>query len=140
IYLDLQEDEIEFTNPEFKDLYYEVVNRYNQNPEAKAETFINELEPEMASAVTHILMEEERYVLHNWERKEIYVKEKEQTIAQMVSETILNLRRHLVAQKINELSETMKQEDNSEKEAGLQEIVDYLSLKKVLSNKLNRVL
>ena len=58
----------------------------------------------------------------------------------MVSETILNLRRHLVAQKINELSETMKQEDNSEKEAGLQEIVDYLSLKKVLSNKLNRVL
>ena len=133
-------DEIEFTNPEFKDLYYEVVNRYNQNPEAKAETFINELEPEMASAVTHILMEEERYVLHNWERKEIYVKEKEQTIAQMVSETILNLRRHLVAQKINELSETMKQEDNSEKEAGLQEIVDYLSLKKVLSNKLNRVL
>jgi len=140
IYLDLQEDEIEFTNPEFKDLYFEVVNRFNLNPEAKAETFINELEPEMASAVTHILMEEERYVLHNWERKEIYVKEKDQTIAQMVSETILNLRRHLVSQKINELSETMKQEDNSEKESGLQEIVDYLSLKKVLSNKLNRVL
>ena len=140
IYLDLQEDEIEFTNPEFKDLYFEVVNRFNLNPDAKAETFINELEPKMASAVTHILMEEERYVLHNWERKEIYVKEKEQTIAQMVSETILNLRRHLVSQKINELSETMKQEDNPEKESGLQEIVDYLSLKKVLSNKLNRVL
>lgn len=140
IYLDLQEDEIEFTNPEFKDLYFEVVNRFNLNPEAKAETFINELEPEMASAVTHILMEEERYVLHNWERKEIFVKEKDQTIAQMVSETILNLRRHLVSQKINELSETMKHEDSPEKESGLQEIVDYLSLKKVLSNKLNRVL
>lgn len=140
IYLDLQEDEIEFTNPEFKDLYFEVVNRFNLNPEAKAETFINELEPEMASAVTHILMEEERYVLHNWERKEIYVKEKDQTIAQMVSETILNLRRHLVSQKINELSETMKHENSPEKESGLQEIVDYLSLKKVLSNKLNRVL
>jgi len=140
IYLDLQEDEIEFTNPEFKELYFEVVNRFNQNPEAKAETFINELQPEMASAVTHILMEEERYVLHDWERMEIYVKEKEQTIAQMVSETILNLRRHLVSQKINELSETMKREDNLEKESGLQEIVDYLSLKKVLSNKLNRVL
>jgi DNA primase len=85
-------------------------------------------------------MEEERYILHDWERKEIYVKEKEQTIAQMVSETILNLRRHLVSQKINELSETMKQEDNTEKETGLQEIVDYISLKKVLSDKLNRVL
>ena len=140
IYLDLQEDEIEFTNPEFKELYFEVVNRFNQNPEAKAETFINELSPEMASSVTHILMEEERYSLSNWERMEIYVKVKEQTIAQMVSETILNLRRHLVSQKINELSEAMKQEENLEKESGLQEIVDYISLKKVLSNKLNRVL
>ncbi len=140
IFLDLQEDEIEFTNQEFKDLYYEVVNRFTQNPDAKAETFINELQPEMASAITHVLMEEERYILHDWERKEIYVKEKEQTIAQMVSETILNLRRHLVSQKINELSETMKQEDNTEKETGLQEIVDYISLKKVLSDKLNRVL
>jgi DNA primase len=85
-------------------------------------------------------MEEERYSLSNWERMEIYVKVKEQTIAQMVSETILNLRRHLVSQKINELSEAMKQEENLEKESGLQEIVDYISLKKVLSNKLNRVL
>src|SRR5690606_17286369 len=121
IFLDLQEDEIEFTNTEFKDLYYELVERFTQNPEAKAETFINELQPEMASAVTHFLMEEERYLLHNWERKEIYVKEKEQTIAQMVSETILNLRRHLVSQKINELSEAMKMEENTEKESGLQE-------------------
>jgi DNA primase len=140
IYLDLQDDEIEFTNPEFKDLYFEVVNRFNQNPEAKAETFINDLKPEMATAVTHILMEEERYTLSNWERKEIYVKEKDKTIAQMVSETILNLRRHLVSQKINELSEVMKEGKNTENDSGLQEIVDYISLKKVLSNKLNRVL
>src|SRR5690606_12083980 len=140
IFLDLQEDEIEFTNPEFKNLYYEVVNRFTQNPEAKAESFINEIDPEMASAITHILMEEVRYLLHNWESKEIYVKEKKHTIAQMVSETILNLRRHLVSQKTHELSETMKLDDNPEKETGLQEIVDYISLKKVLSNKLNRVL
>src|SRR5690554_1214686 len=139
IYLDLQDDEIEFTNPEFKKIYYEVVNRFNQNPEAKAETFINDLEPELATAVTHVLMEEERYELHNWERMEIYVKGKDKTIAQIVSETILNLRRHLVSQKINDLSEMMKDNDNPEKESSLQEIVDYLTLIKVLSNKLNRV-
>lgn len=140
IFLDLQEDEIEFTNSGFKELYFEVVNRFNQNPEAKAETFVNDLPPEMAAAVTHILMEEERYVLHNWERKEIYVKEKKQTISQMVSETILNLRRYLVTQKINELSEALQQLAPEDVESGLQEIVDYISLKKVLSNKLNRVL
>ena len=140
IYLDLQDDEIEFTNPEFKKIYFEVVNRFNQNPDAKAETFINDLDPELATAVTHVLMEEERYELHNWERMEIYVKVKEKTIAQIVSETILNLRRHLVSQKINDLSESMKDNDNPEKDSSLQEIVDYLTLKKVLSNKLNRVL
>lgn len=140
IYLDLQGDEIEFTNAEFKNLYLELITRFNQDPEAKAENFINTLDPEMAAAVTNVLMEEERYSLHDWERMEIYVKEKEQTIAQIVSETILSLRRHLVAQKINELSETIRQDANVERELVLQEIIDYISLKKVLSGQLNRVL
>ena len=85
-------------------------------------------------------MDEERYSLHNWEGKEIYVKEKKHTIAQIVSETILNLRRHLVAQKINELSEEIKSQESAQKENSLQDIVDYITLKKVLSEKLNRVL
>lgn len=140
IYLDLQEDEIQFTNPKFKQLYNEVVNRYNRDSETTAANFVNELPQEMAQIATGILMEEERYVLHDWERKEIYVKGKDKTIAQMVSETILNLRRHLVTQKIDELSQKLQTEDSTQKENGLQEIVDYISLKKVLSNKLNRVL
>ena len=140
IYLDLQGDEIEFTNTEFRNLYFELINRFNLNPEAKAENFINELQPEMATAVTHVLMEEERYLLHDWESKEIYVKAKDQTIAQIVSETILSLRRYLVSQKINELSETIKQDENIDKDLVLQEIMDYINLKKVLSNQLNRVL
>ena len=85
-------------------------------------------------------MEEERYALHDWERREIYVKEKEQTIAQIVSETILNLRRFLVSKKISELSEGIRNAEEDEREAGLQEIVDYIGLKKLLSDKLNRVL
>src|SRR5690554_5093463 len=140
IYLDLQDDEIEFTNPEFKNIYSEIINCFVENPEAKSETFINNLDPEIAAGITNILMEEERYTLHDWERMQIYVKEKEKTIAQVVSETILSLRRFLVAKKIDELSETMKQDENSDKEAGLQEIVAYIGLKKLLSDKLNRVL
>lgn len=140
IYLDLQDDEIEFTNPEFKNIYSEIINCFVENPEAKSETFVNNLDPEIAAGITNILMEEERYTLHDWERMQIYVKEKEKTIAQVVSETILSLRRFLVAKKIDELSETMKQDENSDKEAGLQEIVAYIGLKKLLSDKLNRVL
>lgn len=141
IYLDLQEDEVEFTNEEFQKLYAEIINRFASNPEQGAESFVNQLEPEMATLVTNILMEEERYALHDWQRREIYVKEKEQTIAQVVSETILNLRRFLVSKKISELSEGMRNaEEEEEREAGLQEIVDYIGLKKLLSDRLNRVL
>ena len=141
VYLDLQEDEIEFANDEFKELYFEIINTLNQKQELKVETFVNQLQPDRAEAITHILMDDEKYQLAQWDRKEIYVKQKTSTIAQVVSETILNLRRHLVTQKIDELSQLVKeQEDVGQANSNLQDIVDYITLKKVLSEKLNRVL
>jgi len=140
VFLDLQDDEIEFTNDGFKELYYEIINKLNVEQEFQIDSFVNELQAEKASAITDILMDEERYSLHNWEGKEIYVKEKKHTIGQVVSETILNLRRYLVAQKINELSEEIKTQKEDGRENSLQDIVDYITLKKVLSEKLNRVL
>ncbi len=41
-------------------------------------SFINGLQPENASEVTSILMDEEQYVLHDWERMEIFVKGKKE--------------------------------------------------------------
>lgn len=141
IYLDLQDDEVEFTNTEFKELYFEIIERLNQQQDFKVETLINQLEPEKAKAITDILMQEEKYQLHDWERNEIYVKEKKFTVSQIVSETILNLRRELVSKKIAELSaEIQQQTETSEKENSLQDIVDYITLKKILSEKLRRVL
>lgn len=141
VFLDLQEDEIEFANDEFKELYFEIINTLNQTQELKVESFVNKLQPERAEAITHILMDDEKYQLAQWERKEIYVKQKTSTIAQVVSETILNLRRHLVTQKIDELSQLVKEQETPDQtESNLQDIVDYITLKKVLSEKLNRVL
>ena len=141
IYLDLQEDEIEFTNEEFKDLYFEIINNFNQKQDFKIDTFINQLQPEKSEAITHILMDDEKHVLHNWKGKDIYVKDKNQSISQMVSETILNLRRHLVTLKINELAELIKEmKDEEQMKNTLIETVDYSTLKKILSDKLNRVL
>jgi DNA primase len=140
IYLDLQDDEIEFANEDFKILYYEIIQKLNLEQDFQIDVFVNELQPEKASSITDILMDEERYSLHNWEGKQIYVKEKKHTISQVVSETILNLRRYLVSEKINELSEEIKKQDVDQRDSSLQDIVDYLTLKKVLSEKLNRVL
>lgn len=140
IYLDLQEDEVEFTNETFQQLYYAVINTYNQEGELKIEQLINQLPKEIAEVASHVVMDEEKHQLHHWDRKDIYVKEKKHGISQMVSETILNLRRHLVSKKIIDLSEAVKNKEISENKENLQDIMDYINLKKVLSEKLNRVL
>ena len=140
IYLDLQEDEVEFTNNAFQQLYYAVINTYNQEGELKIDQLINQLPKEIAEVASHVVMDEEKHQLHHWDRKDIYVKEKKHGISQMVSETILNLRRHLVSKKIMDLSEAVKNPEISENKENLQDIMDYITLKKVLSEKLNRVL
>lgn len=140
IYLDLQEDEIEFANESFKEVYYELITKLNLDEEFQINNLVNELDPEKAATISHILMEEEKYQLHNWEGKEIYVKEKDQSIPQLVSETILNLRRHLVSLKIVELAAELKTEGNEERHTLLEHIRDYNTLRTVLSEKLNRVL
>lgn len=141
IYLDLQEDEIEFANEGFRELYAAIIERLNQQQEMAIDQFVNTLPSEKAATVTHILMEEERHRLHNWEGKDIFVKEKKHTISQMVSETILNFRRYLVNRKIEDLSEEIKQSDTEDdRRENLQDVIDYQTLKKLLSEKLNRVL
>lgn len=140
IFLDLQEDEIEFANKEFKELYYEIINKLNREQDLKLDSFVNQLQPEKALAISDILMNEERDRLHRWDTKEIFVKLKDQTIVQLVSETLLNLRRDLVAQKIEELANEVNSLEPAEIEIVLQNIQDYNLLRTVLSEKLRRVL
>ena len=141
IFLDLQEDEIAFTNDHFKELYTKSINHLNANGSLNIEIFVNELDSELSSEVTTILMEEEQYVLHDWERMDIIVKTKDTTISRLVNETILSLRRFLINQKINELSASIRDANDAEfAQATITDIMDYQSLKMILSNKLNRVM
>ena len=70
--------------------------------------------------------------------KNIFVKNKVNQISRYVDETILNLRRFLIDQKIQELQ--LKVKENDENKNLLEEILSYSKLKKVLSERLNRVL
>ena len=141
IYLDLQEDETEFANESFKEMYQLIIEEFNTYQNFKAERLIRKLPPDKAELITHILFDSERYELHNWIGQEIYVKDKNQTISQVVSETIFNLRRYLISMKINELAQDIKNlKDESLKKETLKETFEYTALKKLLSDKLNRVL
>jgi DNA primase len=139
IFLDLQEDEIEFTNPQFRDIYYLLIDALNQTEKFAIQGFMMGLKQEMANNISSLLMEEEKYALHDWERKDIYPKAKEISIAQLVSETILTLRCFLIKKRMLTLqNETQdKQDDNKEV---LEEIINYLQLNMLLNKKLNRVL
>ena len=116
------------------------LNYYNQSEEFVMEQYLMRLDPEIAQEVTTVLMNEEREVLHNWETKQIVVKQKEQSIGQFVTETILTLRWYLVNKIIDDLKSELvekNQEDNSEI---LSMVVDYLGLTNVFSKKLGRVM
>jgi len=140
IFLDLQDDEMQFSNPQFKTLYYSIIDRLNQDDEFNLKNFINSVDQDMANEITTILMDDERYTLDNWNRMDIYPKEKEHTVAQLVSETILSLRCFLIDQKVKEFQqETLKNKIDSNRNI-LEEVKDYSSLKMLLSRKLNRVL
>lgn len=140
IYLDLHEDEIAFTNEDFRKLYLLIISKLNEEGKLALESFVNELDPELSSLVSTILMEEEQYVLHDWERMEIMVKTKDMTVARLVNETILALRRFLITQKIDELSSKINDSQEEDPRKRLEDIMDYQSLRRILSNKLNRVM
>ena len=136
IYLDLQQDEIEFTHSPFKDIYNKLINGFHNGTTLSIENFINDLDSSSSKIVSDILINDEKYQLHDWERKNIYVKKIGSELSQLVNETILNMRRFLIDKKIIDLQEFQK-EDN--KKDILEQVMSYYKLKKVLSAKLNRV-
>ena len=139
IFLDLQSDEVEFANENFKTLYKMLISEYQKSENFDPKTFLNSLDDKLSNLVTTILINEDIYQLHNWETKNIYVKQKSKSISQLVTETILTLRTLLINKKVNELSKQKSETDNLDQDL-LDEIVNYYQLKSLLSKKLNRVI
>ena len=140
IYLDLQADEIEFANEDFKKIYKLLIDDFQKNKSFDLKTFINNLSPNLSTKVTSIVMNNDFYHLHNWQSKNVFVKDKKKKITQLVTESILTLRTLLINKKVSELSKKTKESSSDEGEELLEEIVNYYQLKSLLSKKLNRVI
>lgn len=138
IYLDLQEDEMQFSDHQFRDLYYVIVDALHQAEDFQLKDFINKLDQDMANEVTTILMNDERYTLHDWQRNHIVPKAKTETIAQLVTQTILSLRCFLIDQKVVEYQMDIKRPEVNTM-AIMEDVRDYLRLKTLLSKKLGQV-
>ena len=140
IYLDLQQDEVELSTQSFRELYHSLLSIYNAQKPLVMETFLQEISPEQSQMVSSIIMNHENNVLHDWERKNILIKDKKTEIGRWLQQTILNLRCLLIQEKIGELqSKTAESHVETHREI-LEEVNDYVGLKKNLSNRLDRVI
>ncbi|TYP99514.1 DNA primase [Tenacibaculum adriaticum] len=136
LYLNLQEDEIEFSNEVFKTVYYELIHQLNQEEKISIEQLVAHENPVISGLVTNILMDEEKYSLSDWERKEIFVTSTAKILPKLVSDAMLNLRRILIEKKISEVLNGIQTQQIT---PDLEEITNYTELKKLLFDKLNRV-
>lgn len=139
VFLSLQEDEVELTNPLFRTIYEDLISFYNQNKEWNLEKYLMRLDADLAQEVTGIILAEERDSLHQWDTQNIIVKTKEEGISQYVTETILTLRLYLVNTIIEKYKEDLKSTDEVQARESLELIVDYLKLTNSFSQKLGQV-
>ena len=139
IFLDLQEDEVELSNDRFRGLFNQLVESHQKNGgNINLEKLMQSNDLDQNEIITDLVMRDEQHQLHEWEKRNIFVKNKGTEVVQLVSETILSLRRFLIDQKIIELQEQTKL--NNKNDDILQDILSYQQLKKVISKRLNRVL
>lgn len=138
IYLNLQEDEVEFTDELFQQIYYEIINQLNQQETILVDTFVNHSNVKIANLVTNILMDDEKHNINQWDKKGIFVKSKESDISKMVFDAIFNLRRILIKQKISSLK-FIDFVDEDERRQNFEDLVNYTNLKMRLSERLKRV-
>lgn len=141
VFLDLQQDEVEMIQPEFQKLYNQLIHTFQSEGKVLPEKMIQQEDAALGQLLTDILLEDEEHQLHDWEKKNIFVKERKSVVGQLVSETILTFRRHLVDQKIQNLVTVAQKKELPDGETELlEEVMQYQNLKKLLSKKLNRVL
>lgn len=137
IYLHLQEDEIEFSNPIFQEIYIEIIHQVNQSQKLELEKLINHENRNIGDIVTSILMDEEKHQLSDWERQNIFVKSAVEVLTKAVNDAVFNLRRVLIGEKIKEL--LLEAKEDVGQQIDLEIVKGYTDLKMRLFNKLNRV-
>ncbi len=139
VFLSLQEDEVEMSNAKFQSIFKDILTFYHVNETWNLENYLTQVKPELADEITSIIMDEEKHNLHNWEKQNIFVRSKDSSVQQYVTETILTLRSYLIFGVIEGLKKQIQ--ENPEKARDLlTDVVDYNNLKHTFSSELGRVM
>ena len=139
IFLELQEDEIELANPDFKQIYELLMGKLSENPNYNVNRIANELPIELSEKVSGMLLDDENNQLHDWSKRDIVPKAKDAHLETIVGDIILNIRSLLVHHLIQSLTQQMAQANEEEKKELLENVMNYIQLQKLLAKRLNIV-
>jgi len=141
VFLELQQDEMEFANELFSKIYTDLIFQFNQKGYLERQIYLTKAPQEYITEISDIMMEDERFKLDNWESKHIYpkTKEAEDTIVQYVTETVLTLRWYLINRLIESEKNTIQNTENADNTQALVNITDYNRLIHRIAKETGRV-
>lgn len=143
IYLNLQEDEVEFSNEIFREIANKILEVFLSKGFFDKSSFFNEYNDKYEKIIVDIQMEDEKYTLDGWlEKKQVFVKSKDDTavIREHTLQTLYTYREFLVQKIINDLMhDFLETEDDLSKKTILEYVADYNKLKTEISNNIRRV-
>ncbi len=142
IYLNLQEDEVEFSNPLFKDIYDDLLIQYLQGEVFDNKKYLNQIKPEFSQIVTDIFMDDEKYQLHGWlDKKQVFVKDKNnaEVLERLVNETIITYREYLINKLNNDLMQNAASIPDTNLIETMESINEYNKLKVAITRSIGRM-
>ena len=142
IYLDLQEDEVEFANDDFKAIYPLLIEHLTREEgDIKLDQLGEVLPASQMEKISSIAFEPEKHTLHAWDRHEIYVKTLKENSGLETVQTLLNLRHFLIQRKMAEFGEQLKTGELPENaQEFLEDYKDYKTLEVLIAKKRNLVI
>ncbi|MFY8187979.1 MAG: DNA primase [Flavobacterium sp.] len=143
IYLNLQQDEIAFSKPEFVEIYDLVIQKFlNEGASLDKQQFLRDLPPHLTNVVTDILMNDEKYSLHGWlEKKQVFVKDKndETVLERLVTDCITSFREYLIGQLNKDLMQKIANQEVEDLQELMSNINDYNKLKVIITRRNGRM-
>ncbi|CAM4010738.1 DNA primase [Flavobacterium branchiophilum] len=142
IYMNLQEDEVAFSNDIFRGIYEDLVGIYLRNEQLDSKNYIHTVQPAYSQVLTDLLMDDEKYQLHGWfDKKQVVVKDKhnEEVLQRLVTDTIIAYREHLITQVNTELIQEVLNPKIIDKTEILSMINEYNKLKVTITRRIGRM-
>lgn len=143
IYLNLQQDEVEFSNDNFKEIYVWITNRLLNN--MSMSNIIDSIDGDnndFLPFLTDVLMDNEKHVLHGWEeKKQVFVKIKTDVseLRRLTSETVISYREILITKLVADLFSNRNKDENNDNTEVLELVQNYTSLKFRICSEIGRV-